>query len=305
MAKFIVRRLAYTVAVVVLVTLFVFVLSRQSGDPRHLFLSEMTTQKQWDDWGREMGLDRPVIIQYWVWIAKAAHGDFGESVQQRRPALDVVVERVPATLELAAGAFIFAVATGIPLGVLSAIQRGSILDYAARTFALLGQALPVFWLGLLLILLFSVCLDWLPTSRRGGIDHLVLPSIALGWLFASSFLRLTRSAMLEVLDSEFIKLARAKGISGRSVIWKHAFRNALIPTLTFAGLLIAALITGAVVTETVFSWPGLGQLAVNSVFQLDFPVMTTIVFFITLGYLAMALLIDLAYAFIDPRIRYA
>lgn len=305
MLKFILKRLAYTLAVIVIATLFVFVLSRQSGDPRHLFLSEMTSQKQWDDWGRDMGLDRPVIVQYWLWLGKAARGDFGESVQQRRPALDVVVERVPATLELAAGAFIFAIVTGMPLGVLSAVWRGSILDYAARTFALLGQALPVFWLGLLLILFFSVRLDWLPTSRRGGIDHLILPSISLGWLFASSFLRLTRSAMLEVLDSEFIKLARAKGVSGRSVIWKHAFRNALIPTLTFAGLLIAALITGAVVTETVFSWPGLGQLAVNSVFQLDFPVMTTIVFFITLGYLAMALLIDLAYAFIDPRIRYA
>lgn len=304
MVKFIVRRLAYTVAVLLLATALVFVLSRQSGDPRHLFLSEMTTQKQWDEWGREMGLDRPVVVQYGIWLSKAVRGDFGESVQQRKPALDVVIERVPATLELGAGAFIFAMVTGIPLGVLSAVRRGSIIDYVARTFALVGQALPVFWLGLLLILFFAVRLEWLPTSRRGGLDHLILPSISLGWLFASSFLRLTRSAMLEILDSEYIKFARSKGVSNRMIIWKHAFRNAVIPTLTFAGLLIAGLITGAVVTETVFSWPGLGLLAVNSVFQLDFPVMTAVVFFITLGYLIVAFLIDISYALIDPRIRF-
>lgn len=304
MAKFVLKRLAYSIVVIVATTAFVFVMSRATGDPRHLFLSEYSTAQDWERWGRELGLDKPIVAQYFIWLSRAAVGDFGESIQQRKPALDVIVERVPASAQLGMGAFLFAIVLGIPLGVVSAIRRGSLLDYIGRTFALLGQALPVFWLGLVLILIFAVRLELLPTGRRGGIDHLVLPVISLGWLSAAGFLRLTRSAMLEVLDSEFIKLARAKGVTGWVVVWKHGFRNALIAPLTFAGLLLAAWIAGAVVTETVFSWPGLGQLAVQSVFGLDFPVMTGIVFFVTLAYLGVNFLIDVLYAWIDPRIRY-
>ena len=303
MKTFLARRIMYSIILLLATTIFVFVLSRQSGDPRHLLLSEQTTREEWDAWGVELGLDKPVYQQYIIWLGNAITGDFGESIRQRRPALDVVVERIPATLELAAGSFLFSVITGIPLGVLSAIKRGSVLDYLGRTFALIGQAAPVFWLGIVLVLIFSVNLGWLPVARRGGLDHYILPSITLGWLFASSFLRLTRSAMLEILDSEFIKFARAKGVEGALVIWKHAFRNALLPSLTYAGLLLAGLITGAVITETIFSWPGLGSLAVNSVWQLDFPVLTAVVFVITLAYVGMALLIDFLYAIADPRIR--
>jgi peptide/nickel transport system permease protein len=216
----------------------------------------------------------------------------------------VIVERIPATLQLAASAAFFSVIVGVPLGVLSAVKRGSLLDYAGRTLALFGQALPPFWLGIMLILLFAVRIDWLPTSGRGGITHYILPSITLGWLTASGLLRIVRSSMLEVLDSEYIKLARAKGVSNRSVIWKHAFRNALLAPLTYAGLLLAAFITGAVVTETVFGWPGLGRLAVQSVNNNDFPTMTGIVLLFTVSYLGMNLLVDIAYAYIDPRIRY-
>ena len=303
MKTFLARRITYSIVLLLATTIFVFVMSRQTGDPRHLFLSEQSTKAEWEAWGVELGLDKPTWQQYVIWLGNAVTGDFGESIRQRRPSLDVVAERIPATLELAAGSFLFAMITGIPLGVLSALRRGSVLDYIGRTFALVGQAAPVFWLGIVLVLIFSVNLGWLPVARRGGWEHYILPSITLGWLFASSFLRLTRSAMLEVLDSEFIKFARAKGVHDSRVIWKHAFRNALLPSLTYAGLLLAGLITGAVITETIFSWPGLGSLAVTSVLQLDFPVLTAIVCVITLAYAGMALLIDLLYAVADPRIR--
>ncbi len=303
MKTFFLRRLTYSVILLLATTIFVFIMSRQSGDPRHLFLSEQSTQEEWDAWGVELGLDKPLWQQYVIWLGNAVTGDFGESIRQRKPSLDVVIERIPATLELALGSFLFSVITGIPLGVLSALKRGSLLDYIGRTFALIGQAAPVFWLGIVLVLIFSVNLGWLPVARRGGWEHYILPSVTLGWLFASSFLRLTRSAMLEVLDSEFIKFARAKGVDNNVVIWKHAFRNALLPSLTYAGLLLAGLITGAVITETIFSWPGLGSLAVTSVLQLDFPVLTAVVFVITLAYAGMALFIDLLYAVADPRIR--
>ena len=303
MKTFFLRRLTYSVILLLATTIFVFIMSRQSGDPRHLFLSEQSTQEEWEAWGVELGLDKPLWQQYVIWLGNAVTGDFGESIRQRKPSLDVVIERIPATLELALGSFLFSVITGIPLGVLSALKRGSLLDYIGRTFALVGQAAPVFWLGIVLVLIFSVNLGWLPVARRGGWEHYILPSVTLGWLFASSFLRLTRSAMLEVLDSEFIKFARAKGVDNNVVIWKHAFRNALLPSLTYAGLLLAGLITGAVITETIFSWPGLGSLAVTAVLQLDFPVLTAVVFVITLAYAGMALFIDLLYAVADPRIR--
>ena len=303
MKVFLARRLVYSVVLVLATTVFVFVMSRQSGDPRHLFMSEQSTQEEWDAWGVELGLDKPLYLQYVIWLGNALTGDFGESIRQRRPALDVVIERIPATAELALGSFLFSVVTGIPLGVLSALKRGSLLDYIGRTFALIGQAAPVFWLGIVLVLIFSVNLGWFPVARRGGWEHYILPSVTLGWLFASSFLRLTRSAMLEVLDSEFIKFARAKGVKDSRVIWKHAFRNALLPSLTYAGLLLAGLITGAVITETIFSWPGLGSLAVTSVLQLDFPVLTAVVFVITLAYAGMSVIVDFTYALADPRIR--
>ena len=206
-------------------------------------------------------------------------------------------------------AYIFASVTGIPLGVLSAVNRGSLWDYIGRGFALLGQALPVFWLGIMLILIFSVQLRWLPTGTLGesgnSIKHFILPTITLGWIASASYLRLVRSAMLEVMDSEFIKLARAKGVSNFGVVWKHAFRNALIAPLTFSSLLLTAFITGAVVAETIFSIPGLGRLAFEAISNNDFPVMVGVVMVFTAMYVGLNFITDLLYAFIDPRIRYA
>ncbi len=217
----------------------------------------------------------------------------------------MVMERIPATLQLSLSAFAFVLITGVPLGMLSAVKRSTVWDYLGRTFAVFGQALPPFWLGIMLILLFSVHLGWLPTSQRGGIDHYIMPSITLGWIAAAGMLRLVRSAMLETLDSEFIKFARAKGVGNTRIIWKHGLRNAIIPPLTYAGLLLAGFLAGTVVTETVFAWPGLGKLAVTAVFHNDFPVMTSVVLLFTMLYLGVNLAVDITYAFLDPRIRYS
>ena len=303
MTTFLVRRFFYGIAVVIIVTLVVFFLSRASGDPRTFFMNEYTTKEQWDAWGREWGLDKPVIQQYALWLGRAMTGNLGKSLRESRPVLDVVMERVPATVQLAAGAFIFALLLGLPFGVLSAVWRGSWLDYFGRTIALFGQALPPFWLGIMLILIFAVWLEWLPTSRREGIPHFILPSITLGWLTAAGLLRLVRSAMLEVLDSEYVKMARAKGVGSNSIIWKHAFRNALIAPLTYTALVFVAFLTGAVVTETVFSWPGLGLLAVTSVNNLDLAVLSGVVLFLTVLYVVVNFITDVLYAVIDPRIR--
>ena len=303
MLRFTVRRLLYMFVVVWATTIFVFTLSRLAGDPRLLYVNEYTTKADWDAMGKEMGLDRPLPIQYARWVSRAARGDFGKSLRDQINALEVIIQRVPATLQLTAGAFIVTLLMGVPLGVLSAVKRGSIWDYLGRSVALVGQALPPFWLGIMLVLIFAVNLDWVPTGRKGGLTHYILPSLTLGWGAGSALLRLTRSAMLEVLDTEYVKLARAKGVKGRVVIWKHAFKNAIITPLTFVGLLFASFLTGAVVTETVFSWPGLGRLAVEAVFSNDFPVMTGIVLVFTLVYLFINFLTDVSYALIDPRIR--
>jgi peptide/nickel transport system permease protein len=275
-----------------------------AGDPRALYVDEYTTAESYAAMGKAMGLDKPLVAQYMIWISKAVRGDFGRSLFTRTAALPVILERVPATMQLAAGAFAFALLTGIPLGVMSAIKRGTVWDYLGRAFALYGQALPAFWLGIVLILVFAVQLGWLPTGQRGGWNHYVLPSVTLGWGASAGFVRLTRSAMLEVLDSEFVKLARAKGVREHVIVWKHTFRNALIAPLTYAGVLLAAFLTGAVVTESVFAWPGLGRLAVRAVFNNDFPVMTGVVMFFTGFYVLLNFLVDFLYALIDPRIRY-
>ena len=235
MRVFIARRFVYGLAVILLVSFFIFAMSRMAGDPRDLYVDEYTTAESYAAMGRAMGLDKPLVIQYLVWFGNALTGDFGRSLFVRTSALGVITERIPATMQLTVGAFIFALITGIPLGVVSAVKRGTIWDYIGRTFALYGQALPAFWLGVMLILIFAVELNWLPTSKRGDWTHYVLPSVTLGWGSAAAFVRLTRSAMLEILDSEFVKFARAKGVANQKIIWKHSFRNALIAPLTFRG----------------------------------------------------------------------
>jgi peptide/nickel transport system permease protein len=304
MLRFLLQRLAYSLVAIIAATVLVFGLSRVQGDPRYFYLTGYATQEMFDAWGKKYGLDKPLVVQYGIWLGNAARGDFGESLRAGRSARDVIIERIPATLQLALAAFLFAFITGVPLGVLSAVKRGSPWDYSGRAFAIFGQALPPFWIGILMILLFAVRLGWLPTGTRGGIDHYVMPAITLGWLAAAGNLRLVRSAMLDVLDSEYVKFARSKGVREVAIVWKHALRNAIIPPLTFAGLTLAGFMAGTVVTETVFAWPGIGRLAVDAVMQNDFPVMTGVVLILTLMYVVVMMIVDIAYAYVDPRIRY-
>jgi len=305
LARFITRRLISLVIVVFAITLLVFMLSRMTGDPRYLYMSSYTrmTHEDWEAQGRAMGLDKPLIVQYLIWVKDAAKGDFGDSVHFRRNSLDLIVKFLPATLQLSGISFVCAILLGIPLGVLSAAKRTSLWDYLGRSFALLGQAVPPFWIAIVFIWIFSVHLGWLPTSRKGDWTHYVMPVVTLGWLPAAGLLRLTRSSMLEVLDSEYVKLARAKGVSSKAIIWKHALRNSMIAPLTYAAILLASFLTGTVVVETVFAWPGLGRLSVMAALNTDFPLITGLALVFALIFLICSLIADILYAFLDPRIR--
>ena len=304
MQRFLLRRFLISIVTVLVVSVMIFGMSRAVGDPRVLLLDDYSTKDDWDRLGRELGLDKPYYEQYGIFVKEALKGEFGESIQQGRPAMHIILERLPATIQLGVAAFVLSLIVGVPLGILSAVKRGSLLDQFARIIALIGQSAPPFWLGIMLMFFFAVQLDWLPPFGREGPKSVILPAITLGWFYAAANLRLIRSAMLDVLDSEYIKLARAKGVSSRSIILKHAFRNAPIPPLTFAGVTLGALVTGSLVTETVFAWPGLGKLAVDSLFGLDYPLLQGVVIIFTLMYVGASFLVDVLYAYIDPRIRY-
>ncbi|MBI4306184.1 MAG: ABC transporter permease, partial [Chloroflexi bacterium] len=246
-------------------------------------------------------------VQYALWLADVLHGDFGKSLTASRPVIQMLKERFPNTIRLASVAWLFGTLVGVPIGVMAAVKRGTWMDYLGRGIALLGQTLPTFWVGIMAILLFSVRLGWLPSGTMGegfAIRNYVMPAIVLGWLPAAGYMRLTRTSMLEVLDSEFVKLARAKGLSEWKVIWKHAFRNSLLAPLTFSALLFVGFITGTVVTETIFSWPGVGRLAAEAVFGNDFPVLAGCMLIFIILYVGVTLFLDLAYAYVDPRIRH-
>ena len=304
MTQFLIRRLILMLITLWAVSALVFTMSRITGDPREMFLNRGVTQEMWEQWGEDMGLDKPLPMQYLVWASKAVRGDLGDSLWERRPVIQSIFEKMPATLQLGLSTFLFSIVIGLPLGVLSAVRRGTIADYIGRTIAVTGQALPPFWIGLVLILVFSVWLNWLPGAKKGGLDTFVLPTITLGWLFAASILRLVRSSMLTVLDEEYIKLAKAKGVSATSVIWKHAFKNAVAAPLTYSGMLLAGLFTGTVVTESVFGWPGIGRLSVDAVIQNDFPMLAGIVLVFTLMFIIANVIVDIILAAVDPRVRY-
>lgn len=307
MIQFVSRRLLYGVLVMLGVSLLVFGMSRAAGDPRNLYLNEYSapTSEDWRLMGEELGLDRPVIVQYALWISRALRGDLGESLSQRKNSLTAITERFGTSAQLAGVAFALTVIVGVPIGILSAVGRGSIFDLAARGFAVFGQAVPPFWLGIVLVLIFAVELGWLPTSRRGSWSNLILPSVTLAWPACAGMVRITRSAMLDVLDSQFIVLARAKGVSRSSVVWNHALRNSLIPPLTYTTILIANFMVGAVVVETVFAWPGIGRLAIEGAISNDFPLVAALAMFFALVFVVSSLVADVAYALIDPRIRFS
>lgn len=310
MRRFLFRRFISAVLSLIGATFIVFVISVGADDPLLLYAKPGgygVSDEQIQALKEKLGLDKPIVVQYTLWIARAAKGDLGKSIFDERDVSKKIAERIGATLKLGVASWIFATLLGIPLGVLAAIKRGTGWDYFGRFVALFGQAIPNFWLGIVLVLIFTVRLDLLPSSTAGegfiSVRHMIMPVVVLGTSTAAGYLRITRSAMLEVLDAEFIKLARSKGVGGSLIVWKHAFRNALIPPLTVSAILLTGFITGSVVTETVFAWPGLGRLAVDSVAANDFPLVTGITLIFVAAWVLMNFVADLLYAVVDPRIR--
>jgi len=305
MRRYILRRLLQGLVLLVLVATIVFFLGRLTGNPVDLMLPEDATPEDRQALTETLGLDGPLHQQFGIFIANALRGDLGQSIRHRQPAVEVFFSRLPNTLMIVPGAMMLAVILAVPLGILSALYRGSIIDRVAGTIAVLGIATPHFWLGILLIYIFSVQLDWLPTSRMGDYRHFVLPTVTLSTFLLAGFMRLIRSSMLEILDSEFVKLARIKGLSETIVVWKHCLRNALIPVLTLWGVFMGGLVTGAIVTETVFAWPGIGRLTYEAVIFRDFPLLQAAIIMDAVLIVFINLIVDILYAYVDPRIRLA
>ncbi len=303
MVQYTLRKLLHTAFVALGVVTLVFVALRASGDPASTMLPGDASVDELTALRRTLGLDQPLYVQYVRFLADVVAGDFGTSFRHQQPALPLVLERLPATLELALAALVLAVAVALPLGIVAALHRGRLADLLAMGFAVIGQATPYFWMGIMLILVVSVELGWLPTSGRGSWRHLILPAVTLGTHFAAALARLTRTSMLEVLGQNYVTTARAKGLSERAVILGHALKNAAVPVVTLIGLQFGTLLGGAVVTETIFAWPGVGRLAVQSIFVRDYPVVQAGVFVLALTFVAINLLVDLLYGYLDPRIR--
>lgn len=305
MQRYIVTRVFYGIITLFVLSLVVFILARLTGNPLDVMLPLDSGPEARVIMSHELGLDKPVVVQFFIFIRDILKGDFGNSISQGKPALSMVLGRYPATVQLALVAFLVALAMGIPLGVLSAVKRGTAFDQLAKGFAILGQSMPVYWLGISLVILFSVRLGVLPASGREGIKSFILPAFCMGWFGTAALMRLLRSGMIDVLDSEYIKMARIKGVSERAIIWKHALRNGSLPALTLAGWMFASLLAGSVVTETVFAWPGVGQLAWQAIGWRDFPVIQTVILLIGTGFVVVNLVVDIIYAYLDPRIRYS
>ncbi len=305
MRRFLLIRFLQSLLALWVITIIVFGLSHLTGSPVDALLPDDASPEQIENLIRHWGLDRPYHEQYLAFLGNALQGDFGESLKWRgQSALDVVLQRLPATLQLGGLAILISVVVAIPLGVVAAVRKGTVLDAGANVIALLGQSLPTFWFGIILIWVFAVGLGWLPTSGHGGLRHMILPAVAMAWFQIAALTRLTRSAMLEVLDAEYIKLARLKGVPEWLIVWKHALRNAAIVPLTYFGVLAGSILTGSVVIETVFAWPGTGWLAIEAIRGRDFPVVQTVVLLFAVVYLALNFLVDALYAYVDPRIRY-
>ena len=294
------------IVTLIAVSMIIFIMARVTGDPRVLLLDENASREQWERMGEELGLDRPYYHQYGLFMKDVLRGNFGESIKLQEPVMPAIAGRIWPTVQLGGGAFLLALVVGLPLGVLSAVMRGTALDQLGRVIAMVGQAAPSFWLGIMFMFFFAVKLGWVPPSGREGWNSIILPMVTLAWGgFLAGSLRLMRAAMMDVMESEYIKLAKAKGVSTRSLIWKHAFRNALIPPLTLAGVSMPAILTGSITTELVFAWPGMGQLAIQALYTSDYPLLQGLTIMFTLGYVGIALAVDVLYAYIDPRIRFA
>ena len=304
MQRFIVLRILQGLLAVFAISLIVFALSRVAGDPIAAILDDETGKEQIELLRKEWGLDKPLHVQYFTYMKRLLTGDLGTSFKWDRPVAELIVEKLPATIQLSAFALIVTGLIAFPVGVLSAVKKDSVLDIFGKMFAILGQSAPTFAVGLILMWIFAVQFNVFPTSGKGGFMHMILPGFALGYYNVAAIMRLTRSSMLDVLDTEYVKLARIKGVAEWKIIWKHCFRNALIVPITFFSLIGAVLITGSVVIETVFAWPGLGQLVIQSIVAKDHITVQAIVMLFALLYVGINILTDIAYAYVDPRIRY-
>ena len=305
MTRFVLRRLVQTLITLVLLSAVIFVLARISGDPLALILPLDASAEDRANARAELGLDRPLLEQYATFVGHAATGNFGMSLFHRRPVSELIVERLPNSIKLAAFAMGLGILMAFPLGIAAAIHKDTVIDRFAQTVAVLGQSLPTFWLGIILIEFFAGRLGWLPASGMDGFSNYIMPGFVLGWFVVAGMMRLIRSGMIDVLESEYVKLARVKGVPERRVIWVHALKNALLPVVTFMSVYFAILVTTAIVVETVFAWPGIGRLAYEGISARDFPLIQAVVLVTAIIVAAVNLVVDCLYCVIDPRIRYS
>lgn len=304
MTQYLIRRIWHSFLSLIAITFVVYLMLNASGDPATLLLPDTASAEAISQVRRTLGLDDPIYLRYFRFLGNAISGDLGNSFTYRRPALEIVLSHVPATAQLALAGMAIALCISIPLGVIAARNHGRLLDKVVLAIALLGQSMPVFWLGMLVIMVFSVSLGWLPTGGRGTIWHFILPALTLGWFANGLMTRLVRSCMLEVLGQDYIRTAYSKGLAETAIVMKHALKNAAIPVVTVAGLQLAAMMGGTVVTEVVFSWPGIGRLTLDSISGRDYPVAMAAILFIAFVFIVINFLVDLTYTLIDPRVRF-
>ena len=304
MQRFIIIRIIQSFFTLLVLSVVVFFGSELTGNLALSLATADTTKEELRQIEIKLGLDKPAYERYASYLGNAVRGDLGMSGSQRRPVLDMLMERLPATIQLAGAGLLVAMVLGIPLGILAAVRYNTIFDRLAKGFAVIGMSAPQFWVAIMLIFLFGVKLEVLPTYGKGGIDHYILPAFAISLFIMAGFMRLTRSSMLEVLDSEYVKFARIKGLNERLVIYSHAFKNAIIPVLTFGGVSFAGLLNGAIVVEVVFAWPGLGRMMLDSIRQRDINVILATILVSGLLYIIMSTIVDILYAYVDPRIRF-
>jgi ABC-type dipeptide/oligopeptide/nickel transport system permease component len=303
MQRYVLKRILQSLLTLLVLSVIIFIVCRLTGDPVVLMLPDDASYEDVVQLRTALGLDRPLPVQYWRFLKNAVQGDFGRSIKGQVPVLDLIKDRFPNSIKLGLVSLLITIVLAFPLGVIAAVKKGTAVDTLANLIAVLGQSLPQFWVGIVLIQVFAVHLRWLPVAGTGSFWHYILPGFTLGWFLVAGIMRLLRSSMLDVLDSEFVKLARIKGVPGWSVVWKHALKNAIMPVLTFAAIYLAILITGAILVETVFAWPGLGQLIYQGIVYRDFPVIQAVVLLTAVIVVSINLIVDITYAYLDPRIR--
>jgi peptide/nickel transport system permease protein len=302
--RYIIKRLLLSIVVLLGITMIVFFILRLTGDPTLLLLPPETSKADMDLFRRQMGFDRPLYVQYLKLLGGVLQGDLGNSLRHGQPAITLVYERLPATLELAVAALAIALIVAIPVGILSAVKPNTLTDHLGMLVALLGQSMPIYWSGLMLILLMTVKLNLLPAFGRSGLASLIMPAVSLGFFSMARIARVTRSSMISVLGKDYIRTAKSKGLTDSRVVIRHAFKNAAIPIITLVGMELGTLLGGAVITETIFAWPGVGQLAIQAIYNRDFPVVQAAVLNLAVIFVLINLIVDILYTYLDPRVRY-